>query len=560
VTRFLTILDGFIDAGLIVLLIFTPLAFGSVEIWAQAIAQFLIVLVFAAWVLKVTWGPAPAIMHLDEAGRHDSATASTHRRRRVGFFGGRVRVSGLALPAVLFALLVGLQMVPLPAHWLQAVSPRAAGIRSDSLPVPDAGEPLTLRELESWLVQRADAPRGPSGRLPEPDPGNWTGSLLPDAEFSLTDSLRNQTISLAPGATRRQLAIYLAFLALFILGVNQWRDRRHADRIFAILGIVTGLVSILAIVQKLAASGRIHWFRDLGQAGSPFGPFGDSNHFAGYLAMLLPVTVGLMAATASRMRHERDPTVRLLEQEATLLPRLVLLAGAAAFAVVALLASGSRGGLVSILMATALYFLLSPLRQPPGWKSVVLGGLLVVLALGVAARAGGDGLWSRTSSLAEPAGEPSIALSLDTARRSLQMAADYPVTGVGLGAFDATYPMYAHAGRVSRTGAARSDCAQIAAETGLPGVTLAAVALVVLLVAYLGPALLRTGSPRRHVVRGLAVGILAMLINSILSAGLQVYSNGLLFVVLVALLVADSLARLPAPGAAPPADVAPSGS
>ena len=40
-TRFLTILDGFIDAGLIVLLIFTPLAFGSVEIWAQAIAQFL---------------------------------------------------------------------------------------------------------------------------------------------------------------------------------------------------------------------------------------------------------------------------------------------------------------------------------------------------------------------------------------------------------------------------------------------------------------------------------------------------------------------------------------
>jgi hypothetical protein len=82
----------------------------------------------------------------------------------------------------------------------------------------------------------------------------------------------------------------------------------------------------------------------------------------------------------------------------------------------------------------------------------------------------------------------------------------------------------------------------------------------VLLAAYLGPALLRTGSPRRHVVRGLAVGILATLIHSVLSTNLQDYSIGLLFVALVALLVADRLARLPAPGASPPGDVAPSGS
>lgn len=51
-TRFLRLLDRFVDSGLLFVLVFAPLAFGAVEEWAQAVAQFAILAVFVAWVLN----------------------------------------------------------------------------------------------------------------------------------------------------------------------------------------------------------------------------------------------------------------------------------------------------------------------------------------------------------------------------------------------------------------------------------------------------------------------------------------------------------------------------
>jgi O-antigen ligase len=547
VTRLLPHLERLIDLGLIFLLAFTPLAFGSVDDWAQALAQFVVVVVFAAWVLKITWGPAPLIMHLDDAGVHASARVSTHRRRPAGLFGGRVRLSGLEAPALLFAVLAGLQLVSLPSEWLDWISPNTANITRDALP-PATGGSLTVAEFESWLLQPPDPPDGPAGRLPTPVPGEWRGSLMRDAELPVPERGNADPVSLAPEATKRQLAIYLAYFAVFVMGINQWRDRRHADRILATLAVMAGAISLFGIVQKLTWSGRLYWLRQPSQGDSPFGPFVNSNHFAGYLEMILPLIIGLAVATAGQMRQERDPRARLLERGEKLLPRLVLLWAAAIFGSVALVASGSRGGLLSVLSAGALFLVLSPLRRPGGWKVVPVGLLLVALAVGVAGRVGGDELWTRHSSLADPVGDPSFAVRLDAARRAIRMTTDFPVVGVGLGAFDVAYPMYVSGGWVNRTGAAHNNYAQLAAETGIVGAGLASIGLAILLAVYLVPALVRSGSPRRHVVHGLAVGILAMLVHSAFDFNLQVYSNGLVFVVLVALLAADRLSRLPQPG------------
>jgi O-antigen ligase len=449
-------------------------------------------------------------------------------------------------------MLGALQMAPIPAGWLQNVSPGAAAIRSASLPGGSSGGPLTVRELEAWLLQPADTPGMPSRHLPGPGPGERAVSVLPEAGLLATDGLRSPAISLAPGATRRQLAAYLGFLALFVVGINQWRDRRHADRILVTLGFIAGLTAILALLKRVSGNGGIDWLGNLDRSGLFLGSPGAPESLAGYLAMLLPVVVGLAAATAGRMRRERNRPVRFLQQQASLLPRLVLLTGAAVFAAAGLLVSGSRMGLVSILLAAAVFLVLSPLRQRSGWKGALAGGLLAVLAVGGAAGGGGRGAPGSWWVWAE--GEPSLTARLDTAGRALRMAADFPVAGVGLGAFDTGFPIYDQAHGAARRSAARSSAARLAAECGVPGMALVALALGVLLVGYLGPALVRTGSPRRHVVRGLAVAILVALLHWLLGAGLQIYSNGLLFVVLVALLVADSLARLPAPAG----DVAPS--
>ncbi len=541
-------LDRVIDLGLILLLVFTPLAFGAVEDWAQAIAQILIAVVFAAWVLKITWGPAPLIMHLDPAGAHTAATEVSRRgRRRRGLLGGRVVLSGLEVPALLFAGVVAFQAMPLTPETVVRLSPRTAALAADSHPAP--GRAVTVRELERWLLEREGAPTGPSGRLPPAD--TLAPSLIPDEAITPPPAAAGRSLSLAPAATWRHLVVFLGYLGVFLVGVNHWRDRRHADRAVATLAAMAGVVSLLGILQKLTWNGRIYWLRAPTQGGSVFGPFVNQNHFAGYVEMILPAMVGLTLTFWLRARLERDPTARAVEQGERTLPFLVLLGAAVVFGVVALLACGSRGGVLALSVAGAAFLLLSPLRQGGGWKGLAAGLLLVAVAAGVAQRVGGDRLWARYASLADPSGEPSFAFRLDTARRTLQMAADFPLVGVGLGAFDVAYSMYVPGGRVNRTGAAHNDYAELLAETGAAGGFLAAAALLILLLRYLLPALVRSGSPRQHVIHGLAVGVLAMLLHSAYDFNLQIYSNGLLFVVLVALLAADRLARLP--GEPPPA-------
>ena len=65
-------------------------------------------------------------------------------------------------------------------------------------------------------------------------------------------------------------------------------------------------------------------------------------------------------------------------------------------------------------------------------------------------------------------------------------------------------------------------------------------ALVLLLARGVLPGLLRGRGSDRWPVRGIALGILALLIHSFADFNLQIYSNGILFVFLCALLLRDA--------------------
>ena len=520
--RLLLVLDRVVDGGLIALLVFTPLAFGAVEDWAQAIAQLLAATVFAAWVLKITWGPAPLLASVP-AGRT--------------WFGGRVVPTGLELPALAFAGLALCQILPLPRAAQAALSPAAVRLADEALPSVDG--PLRSQAFESWLLDAQDRPAGPSGRLP---PGDAQRSNLPDVEFLDRDGA-TRTLSLAPAATGRRLGIFLAYLGVFIVGVHQWRDRRKADWILAVLATLAGVLALFGVVQHLTWNGRIYWLRTPTQGGDPFGPFVNRNNFAGYLEMAVPLALGLAIAVRQGQMNRSDTSEKLLAREERSLPVLLLLGGGATFGLVALLASRSRGGLLSLLTATAV-FCVASLRRGRHLSLAIVPLILIGLLIGaVGLRVGGDGLWERYATLAQPEGEPSFAFRLDTAKRTLTMLSDFPLVGVGLGAFGDLYGLYAPGDRAKRAGAAHNDYAQLAAESGLIGAALAAGALLLFLVRYLWPALRRQGSARRHVMHGVAIGFLAMLVHSLFEFNLQIYSNGLLFTVLGALLVADARSR-----------------
>ena len=63
----------------------------------------------------------------------------------------------------------------------------------------------------------------------------------------------------------------------------------HSSRRLTIVGVVLALAGI---VQKPLYAGRVLGFWEPEAGGSPFGPFVNKNHFAGWMLMALPLTLG----------------------------------------------------------------------------------------------------------------------------------------------------------------------------------------------------------------------------------------------------------------------------
>ena len=90
-------LDAVIERGIMLLVIFTPLAFGAVQAWSSAIMEIGAFLVFGAWFLK---------------------------RAPVERMDAPVRILGLLF--VCFVAIVLLQLMPLPQKMLALVSASTA--------------------------------------------------------------------------------------------------------------------------------------------------------------------------------------------------------------------------------------------------------------------------------------------------------------------------------------------------------------------------------------------------------------------------------------------------
>jgi len=531
VTRFLQFLDRLIDLGLAFVLVFTPLAFGAVEEWAQGIGQIAIFVTFAAWVIKLTWGPAPWLAPGEPRA----------------ILGGRVLLSGLELPALLFALVVLVQLIPLPPPVLRAVSPRTAEIFAEALPgYGESGNP-SFAGLPRWLQSDPQPEAGGVPALP-PDPERATRAL-PAEVFDLHHPAW-RPISLTPAHTRRALQIFLANLMFFVVAYNHLAERRRTRRYLFLLAGLGGVIAMTGILQELTSEGGLYWWRP----STPnyfFGPFFNSNSFAGWMEQVLPISAGLVFMIWERRRAEAGGSSSLLEQAGRPFAAVVLWSFVTVLGLAAFVIAKSRGGVLSLGVAAILligYYLVAGRLKP----------MAVVALVVLTAAAGSLALWidwqalrERYETLENVEADPSFQSRLSFSRRTLAMAADFPVLGTGFGTFEEAYYLYSPGTSHKILGRAHNDYAQVAAECGAAGVLAALWALVLLLKEGVLPGFARRGSAFRWPVRGAALGVLALLLHSFVDFNLQVYSNGLLFVFLCAVLTRDHREMLRRPGVAP---------
>ncbi len=310
--------------------------------------------------------------------------------------------------------------------------------------------------------------------------------------------------------TRIELQLLMAYLIVIFLMAQAFQRRGHWRGFVWFLMTLGFSVSVLGILQDLTFNGKLYWFRVMRFSGTPFGPYANRNHFAGFAEMIIPVA--LVPLVLGRVRRERVLLVMLF----TIVP------------IVALVLSTSRGGIVSFVVQIIILFSLLLIRRAPG-KHVMLGGIAVLTAILAVSWIGVQQVLVRfagVQNLDVPVGKRK-AMVKDTFRLFL----DHPILGTGLGTLQLVYPPYdsLYDGKVLNH--AHNDYLEALAETGLVGGFCCFWFLAVLLWNGL-EGMATTGSSFGSTLH--LSGLLAccgILVHSLVDFNLHIPANALLFFV-----------------------------
>jgi O-antigen ligase len=293
-------------------------------------------------------------------------------------------------------------------------------------------------------------------------------------------------------------------------------------------------LALFGLIQHFAWNGKFYWFvNSTVPVSSPFGPFVNHNHFAGYLEMIVPIPFALILTRAVRSE-------------------LSLIYGFVGIIMsIAVIVSLSRSGMISLICGLVFVFLFSlrsKILRDDSSSSITLflsrmvaaAVLIVTIGAGIW-WVGGDSVIKRvemTDLSTEVAntntGNKTFYQSRGWIwRDTAAMIRDKWATGVGLGAYQTAYPIYSRQDGSLIVGQAHNDYLQVLADGGLVGAVLALLFIILLFVD-----IVRATAHRNRVMAGLALGcgggIFAMLVHSLFDFNLQIPSNALLFLVLTA--------------------------
>ena len=323
-------------------------------------------------------------------------------------------------------------------------------------------------------------------------------------------------ISIYPHLTRVEFLKLAAYLALLFLAVQTFR---HIDEFRPFLWFLLSfgfLVALFGILQHLTFNGKLYWVRELREAGYPFGPFVNRNHFAGLMELIAPLGMALLLYRGAR----RDQ-----------LPLLGLLT---VFPVAALFLSASRGGVVSFLFQLLLLGILSWTR-PAGKRAVAFGLIVLLFASAFVFWVGVVPTWERFQRI--EAGEVIQNRRMVILKDSWRIVSDNLWLGTGLGTFETAYRRYESLYDGKVVNHAHNDYVELMVETGLLG-TLCAAAFLFLLYRR---ALLRWGRDDSPFAMGARLGALVscswLLFHGLVDFNLRIPSNALLFLLLAWLAV-----------------------
>jgi O-antigen ligase len=371
-----------------------------------------------------------------------------------------------------------------------------------------------------------------------PLPANWVESLSPEAARMqhLTDALGVErprlTLSVDVHASRAFLLKAAAYSGVLFLTLALVSNRSRVQTLARVFVYVALVHSIYAVIMHTTNMRDEHFGTIIPHGDQASGTYVNRNHFAGYLEMMLAIGIGLLIAGLSDRRSDtwKKFVSHLLEW--ILSPKMILRLTLCVL-VIALTTTHSRMGntgfFASLLIAGLIGIALS---RHATRNTVVLLVSLVAIDLFIV------GSWFGVEKLAkriEQTTVQDVQEREDPAMYTLPMIRDYGAFGAGPGTFYVTFQRYRPEKITAFFDWAHNDYAQLAAETGYVGFTL--MGLIVAM--SLGAALVAQWQRRDPLMRGMAfaciMGVTAILIHSWVDFNLQIPANAVFFTVLLSL-------------------------
>lgn len=332
----------------------------------------------------------------------------------------------------LFAFFV-FQIIPLPPQVLKIISPESLKIGLMSLPI----------------TQTAGS---------ESNPAPW---------FSIAPYAHPVRLSLV------RLTVYWLLFSGLVQILN---SRKRINTIVIIILCTCCFESLYGIVQTFSGSEHIWWFKKEHYLGNVTGTYINHNHFAGLMEMGLLLAAGFSVALSSRSGKKRTALktgrktvalfLKLLPSDQMKHKRFLILFSGVVMGI-GLIYSNSRGGMISagcvmLLTGMVLFF-----NKKHRGKGIILVSLFILLSC-YAIMIGLDAPVRKFSYI-----DSSFTERVRFAKKTLDMARDYPIVGTGIGGFKYIYPRYKSDEDVHHfIRYAHNDWAQFQAEAGIVGMCL----------------------------------------------------------------------------------------
>ncbi len=457
------ICDWLITAGIGLLVFFLPVVWGGVEVWAANLAQAVCFALALLWMAKL------ALTSRTGTGLAPAASGDFR---------------ALAPPMLAVLSLLTLQLIPLPPAMLRVVSPHSYELYRESLP----GWPSQTVYGDAAYVRPAPKADTLMTVLPTVDEVK-SGAAIPFApqpagvlKAAPIAAGRWRSISIAPILTRAALLKCAAYAALFLVVVfyRAASGDAHAEhrfrRVLILMVMASGVAAaIIALSQQALFYGGSLAGAAAGTRRAS-GTFVNPDHFANYVAMVLP-----MVAAGALFRVPLDRTEEFSGFQ-------FLCAAAALVMATAIVLSLSRAGWIEIGLGTLIFAWMlharrfdrdaangHPQRPHRGiaWILPAAAALIAIAAVSLIL-VGNSGREDAGARMAQSVyGGVGFRDRIDMWIDSGGIVRDFPLFGSGSDTWPTIFPRYQRPPwTMFFAGEAQNDYVEAAAECGLLGMAL----------------------------------------------------------------------------------------